>query len=163
MLGDDFFSSSSCLGTGPVQWNNCAVNFPMSQLVKGWDNRKTTNNTVLLGKLWECGREALTAGSQTWIRPRLLAPGKYQCLRAGAELFKCVCTLFSQHFVSHQWISSYFQRMRKNSFALISFLGFHKRKALYVLFPCQLCKKHCCRLGDLRHYRLNSLEIRSEL
>lgn len=51
----------------------------------------------------------------------------------------------------------------KNSFTLIYFLGFHKRKALGVLFPCQLCKKHCCRLGDLKHYRLNSLEIRSEL
>lgn len=69
----------------------------------------------------------------------------------------------SQHFVSHQWISSFLQRMRKDSFALISFLGFHERKALYVLFPCQLGKKQCCRLGDFKHCRLNSLEMRSEL
>lgn len=31
-----------------------------------------------------------------------------------------------------------------------NFLGFRTRKALYLLFPCQLCKKHYCKLGDYR-------------
>lgn len=93
MLRGDFFSSARCLGTGLVQWNNCAVNFPMSQLVKGWDNRKNANNTVLLGKLWEYDGEALTAGSQTQIQLCLLAPTKSQCFKTGAELFRCVCTM----------------------------------------------------------------------
>lgn len=140
-----------------------AVNFLMSQLVKGWDNRKNTNNTVLLGKLWEYDGEALTAGSQTQIHLCLLAPTKGQCFKTGAELLRCVCTMLPSTSSATSGFLLIFKGCVKNSFALISFLGFHKRKALRVLFPCQLCKKHCCRLGDLKHYRLNSLEIRSEL
>lgn len=90
MLMDNIFSSAAWeLG---LYSEITAVSFPMSQLVKGWDNQKNRNDTVLLGKLWECGGETLTTGNQTGIH-LCLAPAKCQCFRTGVELFSCVCTM----------------------------------------------------------------------
>lgn len=119
--------------------------FPTSQLTLGCSNRKNTNNMVLQESLWTSDGEALTAGSQAQIRWCLLDLMKCQCFKTGAELFRVTWMSLHhapQHFASRRWISSYFQRIRKSPFALASFLGVHKTKALCVPFPCQLCKKH---------------------
>lgn len=76
-------------------------------------------------------------------------PTKCGCVRSGVELFRYVCTLHPSTWSASNGFLLTFKRW-ENSFTLIYFLGFHKKKALGVLFPCQLCKKHCCRLEDFK-------------
>lgn len=47
------------------------------------------------------------------------------------KLFRCVCAVLSSA-VSDTGALLIFRGLEKNSFALISFLGFHSQKAIYV-------------------------------
>lgn len=68
---------------------------------------------MLQGELWEYNGEALSAGNQARIRLCLLASHKVWMRQEWSGVVQMCLHPASQHLVSLQWISSYFQTTRK--------------------------------------------------